>query len=160
MYQNDMTGEGVNHRALQDRLGVSFPRGNPPAGWSPVDATPTPPTLDDLKARKRRDIVSARKAAEAQGVTVNGVRYAGDADTRRDMKEALDYCTMTGVVAFTAWKDADGGYHLNHPVSDVRNALMSIATRRGALIAREGELLAQIDHPDTTEQDLDAITWE
>ena len=154
MYTNDT--ENLSHRALQDRLGASFPRDRPPAGWS--IKTPPAPTLDDLQHRKRREIVQGRKEMERQGVTVNGVRYAGDSDNRRDMKEALDYCTQTGVVAFSAWKDSDGQHHRNHPVSDVRNALMRIAMQRGSLIAQEGELMAQIDAAQD-EQDLADIHW-
>ena len=154
MYTNGI--ETLSHRALQDRLGVSFPRAKPPAGWSV--RTPPAPTLGDLKQRKVGEIVEARKEMERQGVTVNGVRYAGDSDNRRDMKEALDYCAQTGVVAFSAWKDSDGQHHKNHPVSDVRNALMRIAMQRGDLIAREGELMARIDAAQD-EQDLDSINW-
>ena len=156
MYQHDTTGEELSHRALQDHLGVSFPRNRPPAGWS--IKTPPAPTFADLQKSKRGEILQARKGLERQGVTVNGVRYAGDSDNRRDMKEALDYCTQTGVVAFSAWKDADGGFHPNHPVSDVRAALMRIAMQRGSLIAQEGELMARIDAA-TTEQDLADINW-
>lgn len=156
-YTLSETGETLSHRQAQDTFGISFPRNKPPAGLTPY--TLPAPSLDDLKARKSREINDARKEAEAQGVTVNGARYAGDSDSRRDMREALDYCKMTGTVAFSAWKDSDGHYHLNHPVSDVRSALMQIGIRRGQLIAREGEFMAQIDAAET-EQDLDAITWQ
>ena len=157
MYQHDTTGETLSRRALQDRLGASFPRDKPPAGWS--IKTPPAPTLDDLQQRKRSDIVQARKAAERQGVTVQGVRYAGDADNRRDMKEALDGFQVSGQTAVQSWKDSDGKHHRNHPVSDVHNAYFQILIQRQQFIAREGELMAQIDAAET-QQDLDAITWQ
>ena len=159
MYKNTDTGESVSRRDLQNRLGMSFPPEKPPAPWTVVDTTPPEPALEDLKARKRSIIAQARRAAEHAGVTVRGVRYSGDSENRRDMKEALDLCTVTGQVSFSAWKDSDGHFHANHPVSDVRSAIMQIAMRRGELIAHEGELMAQIDAAETAE-DLDAINWE
>lgn len=57
MYTNGT--EQLSHRALQNHLGVSFPRGKPPAGWKVVDNSPPEPTLDDLKRRQRGQINNA-----------------------------------------------------------------------------------------------------
>ena len=146
-----------SHRAWQDELGMSFPRGKPPAGLFMV-TTPAP-TFADLQQRKRREIVQARKAAERQGVTIQGVRYAGDADNRRDMKEALDGFQVSGQTAVQRWKDSDGKYHRNHPVSEIHNAYFQILMQRQQFIDREADLVAQIDAAETP-QGLDAITWQ
>jgi hypothetical protein len=86
-----------------------------------------------------------RKRLEKRGVTLNGVRYAGDAQTRQAIREAVDFADSIGMTAFDAWKDDGGRFHANHPVSAVRDALQAIASRRSRLIAREGEIHAACD---------------
>lgn len=125
--------------------------------WVEVPATP----LADLAARKRDALESGRKAAEQAGITYSGIRYAGDPSNRQALMEALDLADTTGQTVFASWKDSDGLFHADHPVSDVRQALLDIATRRGQLIAREGELNAQIDTALAAEdrEALESIEW-
>lgn len=131
----------------------TYGQGQPPAGkkrgadangrptWVPIPPDP----LEDIAERKRSDLETGRMAAEATGVTLGGIRYAGDPSNRNALREALDLVDVTGQAEFAIWKDSDSKFHPNHPVVDVRQALLDIATRRGQLIAREGELNAQID---------------
>lgn len=127
----------------------------------PLLIDPPPLSLNDLAARKRDALESGRKAAEQVGITYNGIRYAGDPGNRQALMEALDLADTTGQTTFASWKDSDGRFHVDHPVDDVRQALLDIATRRGQLIAREGELNAQIDTALTAEDRdaLEAIEW-
>lgn len=117
--------------------------------------------LNDLAARKRREVESARKASEAQGITRNGIRYAGGPNNRQALAEALDLVAKTGQTAFACWKDSDGLFHSEHSAADVHQALLDIATRRGQLIAREGEINTQINSALAAEdrQALQAIEW-
>jgi hypothetical protein len=122
---------------------------------------PPEENLSGLAARKRFSIETARKDAESEGVAVHGIRYAGDPGNRQAIMEVLDLVTATGQESIASWKDSDGRFHADHPVTDVRQALMAIATRRGELISREGELNAQIaaalDAQDR--ETLEAIAW-
>lgn len=86
----------------------------------------------------------ARKAAEAQGVTVNGIRYSGDPSNRAALLEVVQFARESGVTTLTSWKDSDGAFHADHPLADVEQALLAIATRRSALIALEGQYAAQV----------------
>ncbi|WP_152662867.1 DUF4376 domain-containing protein [Halomonas sp. HG01] len=143
--------DGSRHEIAE--LGVE-----PPA--EALDEAPPEP-LGDLAARKRDDLEAGRKASEQAGITYNGIRYAGDPSNRQALMEALDLADTTGQTTFASWKDSDGLFHADHPVSDVRQALLDIATRRGQLIAREGELNAQIDTALAAEDRaaLEAVEW-
>lgn len=101
-----------------------------------------------LQAYRRAMVAPAvqkqRKDVEAAGVTVNGVRYAGDQGNRQALSEAIMAADDSGSEMFTSWKDSDGGYHANHPVADVKDALRAIGQRRSALIALESLYVGQI----------------
>ncbi|MGQ7247611.1 DUF4376 domain-containing protein [Halomonas sp. V046] len=115
--------------------------------------------LSDAQASKLATIEQSRKDAEAYGVNLNGIRYAGDPSNRQALSEVLDLAEATGMTIISAWKDSDGGFHSDHPVADVRQALLDIAARRGDLIAQEGALAAQIAAAETVEA-VEAITWK
>lgn len=136
--------------------------------WGPelttteLQAKLNPPVpVSDLAARQRTTIENARKTAEATGVTVNAIRYAGDAGNRAALREAVDFADAAGLTTFASWKDSDDQFHANHLVADVRQALSDIAARRGQLIAREGELVADINAAEQAEdrEALGAIEW-
>ena len=124
-----------------------------------ADAAPAPaPVLADVKAAKRAEIETARKAAEREGVKVNAIRYAGDPSNRQALSEALDLAAITDQTHFSSWKDSDGQFHTAHPVADVHAALLAIGQRRGELIDREGVLNEQISAA-TDVETLEAIQW-
>ena len=83
-------------------------------------------------------ITQRRKKAESEGVIYNGVRYSGSAENRQALFEALQAAEKHGWTEFVKWKDSDGNYHSNHPVSDVEGALDLICSRRSGLIEKEG----------------------
>lgn len=104
------------------------------------------------------DLEDARKTAEAQGVTINGIRYAGDPDNRQALNESLQFAAASNLTTFAGWKDSDGVFHDDHPVTDVQAAYESIGYRRGALIALEGKYAAQITNGEVT--NIDELSWE
>ena len=85
-----------------------------------------------------------RKAAESQGVTLNGVRYAGDPGNRQALQEAVLAADDGQLTVFSAWKDSDNQFHQDHPVADVKAALRAIGQRRSELIALESLYVGQI----------------
>ncbi|MBZ9576732.1 DUF4376 domain-containing protein [Modicisalibacter sp. MOD 31.J] len=113
--------------------------------------------LADAQDVKRREIEDARKAAEAQGITLNGIRYGGDPENRQALREAVDLADAQSLNTFPSWKDSDDQFHADHPVADVRQALLDIAARRSQLIEREAQLAAQIQA--ATLETIDTITW-
>lgn len=124
-----------------------------------ADAAPAPaPVLADVKTAKRAEIETARKAAEHEGVTVDGIRYAGDPSNRQALSEALDLAAITDQTHFSSWKDSDGQFHTAHPVADVHAALLAIGQRRGELIDREGVLSEQISAANDVAT-VEAIQW-
>lgn len=99
-----------------------------------------------------------RKAAEALGVTVNGIRYSGDPANRAALMEVVQFAREGQQATFVAWKDSDGSWHNNHPLSEVEQALHAIAQRRGALIALEGQYQAQVVAGEI--DSIEGLSWE
>ena len=112
-----------------------------------------PPDVPSLLAQ----LSVARKSQEQQGVTLNGIRYAGDPGNRQALQEAIAFMEDAGLTEFASWKDSDDVFHANHPLSDVSNAYRAIGARRSSLIATEGQYAAQIIAGTLT--DLSEVTW-
>lgn len=104
------------------------------------------------------DLEQARKDAEAQGVTVNGIRYAGDPDNRQALNESLQFAAAANMTTFAGWKDSDGVFHADHPVADVQAAYEQIGYRRGALIALEGQYAAQLQAGEI--DSIQGLSWD
>lgn len=115
-------------------------------------------SLDDAKRDKAAGIEADRKAAERQGVTLEGVRYAGDADNRQALREAIEYAEAEGRDTFDAWKTSDGDFIEGHPLAAVKDAYQAIGARRSELIAREGALLAEVEAAEDRDT-LEGIEW-
>ena len=104
------------------------------------------------------DLEEARKAAEADGVSVNGTRYSGDPSNRAALMEVVQFARESQQTTFVAWKDSDGQFHANHPLMDVEQALQAIAQRRGALIALEGHYQVQVVAGEI--DSIEGLNWE
>jgi len=111
------------------------------------------PTTDQLL----QQLTQARKEQERQGVTINGIRYAGDPGNRQALQEAIAFMDDAGLTEFPGWKDSDNKFHVNHPLADVVDAYRAVGMRRVALIAAEGEYAAQITAGTLT--DLSEVVW-
>ena len=103
-------------------------------------------------------IKAARKEAESSGVMLNGVRYAGDSGGRQALRDAVSAAEEAGMTVFSIWKDSDGQYHNNHPLSEVKAALAQISQRRSALIALEALYVNQVAAGEIEDSDLDWAT--
>lgn len=110
------------------------------------------------KSELLRSLEDARKGAEAEGVTINGIRYSGDPSNRQALDESLQFATASGATTFPGWKDSDGVFHNNHPVADVQAAYEAIGHRRGALIALEGQYSGQVRNGELTS--IDGLSWD
>ena len=111
------------------------------------------PTSDQLL----QQLTIARKEQERQGVTINGIRYAGDPSNRQALQEALAFMEDASLTKFPIWKDSDDVFHVDHPLVDVFEAYRAIGARRSSLIATEGQYAAQIIAGTLT--DLSEVTW-
>ena len=111
------------------------------------------PTTDQLL----QQLTQARKEQETQGVTINGIRYAGNPGNRQTLQEAITYLEDAGLTEFPTWKDSDDVFHADHPLADVKDAARAIGARRSQLIAAEGEYAAQIAAG--TLIDLSEVVW-
>lgn len=144
-----MAGQAIGKHIVSDSEG------------RPMLAEPPPDPAAVVRTRSLRRVEDGRKQAEEEGVTYNGIRYAGDPGNRQALKEAIDLAEATGQETFASWKDSDGEFHSNHPVEDLRQALLAIASRRGELIEREAQLSAEIKAAAEAEdrEALEAIHW-
>jgi len=111
------------------------------------------PTVKQLLSQ----LTAARKEQEHQGVTINGIRYAGDPGNRQALQEAIAFMDDAGLTEFESWKDSDNVFHVNHPLVDVVDAYQAIGERRAALIAIEGEYAEKIIAGTLT--DLSEVVW-
>ncbi|QSR34752.1 hypothetical protein CFI10_07040 [Marinobacterium iners] len=151
------------YNQCRDYLGASIPREHPenwPDGpWEVVEPEPVVhvPTTEQLLYT----LEEARKAAEDQGVTINGIRHSGAASNRQALNEALQAAAEFELAEFASWKDSDGAYHPNVPVTDVHSALRQIGLRRMNLIAQEGAYAQQIQSGAiTTYAEIEALEWD
>ena len=118
-------------------------------------ATLRAPTTDQLL----QQLTQARKEQERKGVTINGIRYAGDPGNRQTLQEAITYIEDVGLAEFPSWKDSDGVFHQNNPLADVKDAARAIGARRSQLIAAEGEYAAQIIAGTLTDLTETDVVW-
>jgi len=102
-------------------------------------------------------LTAARKEQERQGVTINGIRYAGDPSNRQALQEAIEFMNDAGLTEFPKWKCSDDEFHAGHLLSDVVDAYQAIGERRAALIAIEGEYAEKIIAGTLT--DLSEVVW-
>ncbi len=110
------------------------------------------------KAQLLAALEEARKASEAEGVKINGIRYSGGPSNRAALLEVVQFAREGQQATFAAWKDSDGQFHANHPLSEVEQALQAIAQRRGALIALEGQYQAQVVAGEI--ESIEGLNWE
>lgn len=96
------------------------------------------------KEQLAEQVSGIRKQKEAEGVTVNSIRYAGDEENRQHLNEAIQFADDAGDTTFEIWKDSDGKYHPAHPLADVRDAYRAIGRRRVKLIGLEAQYTQQV----------------
>ena len=111
------------------------------------------PTTDQLL----QQLTQARKEQERQGVTINGIRYAGDPSNRQAISEAMQFMADAEATEFPIWKDSDDVFHVDHPLTDVVDAYRAIGARRVQLIEAEGQYAAQVVDGSLTE--VTGLTW-
>ena len=111
------------------------------------------PTTDQLL----QQLTQARKEQERQGVTINGIRYAGDPGNRQALQEAIEFMGDAGLTKFASWKDSDNQFQVDHPLSDVVDAYRAIGARRASLIAAESQYAYQITAGTLT--NLSNVVW-
>ncbi|MBZ5489131.1 hypothetical protein HW452_16550 [Halomonas aquamarina] len=109
------------------------------------------------KASLLLELESERKAAEAQGVEIEGVPYSGDPANRAALLESVQFAREAGIETFAKWKDSSGGFHADYPLSCVENGLRVIGDRRGKLIAREAGYAAQIESGELA--NVEGLDW-
>ena len=149
-YYQDTTGEWfvdpilTNYTDLTERTEAEF---------NSFLAAQKVPTTDQLL----QQLTQARIEQVTQGITVNGIRYAGDPGNRQALQEAIEFMNDAGLTEFPAWKDSDDVFHAGHLLSDVVDAYQAIGERRAALIAIEGEYAEKIIAGTLT--DLSEVVW-
>jgi len=115
------------------------------------------PSEAGVKKQLMSDLSAERKEQERQGVTINGIRYAGDPGNRQTLQEAIAFMENASLTEFPTWKDSDDVFHADHPLADVKDAARAIGARRSQLVAAEGEYAAQIIAGTLT--DLTEVVW-
>lgn len=110
------------------------------------------------KAMVEPSVRAQRKRVEKDGVVLNGIRYAGDQTGRQAMQEAIMATEDAGSDSFATWKDSEGGYHQDHPLAEVKDALRKVGARRSVLIALEALYVSQVADDQLDIHELDWAT--
>ena len=123
----------------------------------------TPVSTKETRAEKAKQslinqLERIRKEKEHEGVIINNVRYSGSQNNRVALNEALQHAEKATLTSFSRWKDSDGEFHLDHPVSDIEQALDAIALKRSSLINLEGQYKEDILDGKITS--LDDLQWD
>ena len=124
--------------------------------FEPIEQ-PVLPINETANDQLLQQLTQERKAQERQGVTINGIRYAGDPGNRQALQEAIEFMNDAGLTEFPKWKDSDNQFHVDHPLADVRDAYQAIGVHRAQLIATEGDYAEQIIAGTLT--DLSEVVW-
>ena len=93
--------------------------------------------VNTLARRYEQKIKRDLAEEERKGVTVNGVRFGGSVEERLATQELLNHAISAGLTVFPSWKDSDGVYHQNLPVSTVEAGVAQLAELRFLLLGDE-----------------------
>lgn len=121
-----------------------------------VEPEPVPPTLEEVKVAKRKDIAKARWEAETKGVTLNDMTI----DTGRESQGLITGAALQANMDPTytcRWKTSTGFVELNAEM--ILAVATAVRQHVQACFDREAEKLAEIDAAQTPEA-VEAITWE
>jgi hypothetical protein len=125
-----------------------------PEGWSD---TPPPPTLEEAKEKKLKEISDAKWAAiEGGEVEYAELHYATDEGSQGMMNRALSMHQLTGVLP-PFWKAKDG--IIQNPTIEQLTAISTaMYDFMEAQFSRELELATQVNAATTVEQ-VEVISW-
>ena len=119
------------------------------------EETPPAPTLDDLKAQKKRDIAAARYEYEIAGVVYNNIRVTSDREDQ-SMITAVALSAVVDPTYTTVWKGADG--YLDLDAVGVLTLARMVGAHVEAAFAEEKRLVELIDAAQD-EAELASISW-
>lgn len=130
--------------------------GNTPEEIAYVAPEPSvPPTLDELKQRKREEIAFARFEAETGGVEVTGVTVRTDRESQ-SMITGAALKAMQDAEYVCRWKTVDGFVELT--ALQILGVADAVRAHVQAAFDREADLLADIAAAETAEG-LELIAW-
>ena len=114
------------------------------------------PTFAELKARKYREIATARYNAEIAGVTFNGVLIKTDRETQAVLTAAYLQAYIDSGYSLN-WKTGDGTF-VSVPAEQIMAFGTAVRQHVQGCFDHEAELLPLIASA-TTQAELDAIEW-
>lgn len=127
----------------------------------PAELPPKPPTLDEVKASKRAELMAMRDSLIAAGFDWNEYHYPLSPELSGDMLIKLTAMQMLPPPPeyVYQWKDA-GGVYRNIGNAEAFKGFCAAALGYGeALFARERMLQELVEAAETIEA-VEAITWE
>jgi hypothetical protein len=125
-----------------------------PEGWSD---TPPPPTLEEAKEKKLKEINDAKWAAIRTGeVEYEGLHYGTDKDSQNALSRAVVAYQSTGALP-PVWKAKDGA--LQNPTIEQLTAILALVIGFAEVqFSRESTLMERVNAAETVE-DAEAVTW-
>jgi hypothetical protein len=119
---------------------------------------PPPPSFEDLRARKYREISQAHKEHVAGSVMTSlGFPMQFDMKDSLMVEGAIKLAQASGATTIYL-TDAEDVTHYDIPLADAQTVLLEMSTAFAQAHAKKQTLRAEITQA-TTEADLDAVKW-
>lgn len=128
-----------------------------------IEPEPDPPTLEELKAAKRVEILAARDTAVRDGTTWQGHPIWTDGDAQRLALSVMAAPTLAAAVgsaapvSYPTWTCKDG-FVIQLDEAYATDLCLTIQTYVTAMYNTAAELLTQVDAAQSAE-DVAAIVW-
>lgn len=117
-----------------------------------------PPTLDEAKANKRRELMRHRDEIIGEGFVYSGFVFPLDADIQTTMLMTFQSSQLMPAPSYS-WKDKDGVYREIGSAEAFQTFAFSAMMYGQSFYARE-EMLQEVINSAATVAEVEGITWD
>ena len=117
-----------------------------------------PPTLDEAKANKRRELMRHRDEVIGEGFTYGAFVFPLDADIQTTMLMTFQSSQLMPAPSYS-WKDKDGVYREIGSAEAFQTFAFSAMMYGQSFYARE-EMLQEVINSAATVAEVEGITWD
>ena len=120
----------------------------------PVEPEPEPPTLDEVKSQKIRELKGIRDTKEVEPIRTNKGIFDYDEKARDRIKDAMVALKYSSKIEWTLADNTD----VSVSQLDLENVILAVASRSNDLHIKYRELKQRVNAAQTVEK-VEAIVW-
>lgn len=120
----------------------------------PVEPEPEPPTLDEVKSQKIRELKGIRDTKEVEPIRTNKGIFDYDEKARDRIKDAMVALKYSSKIEWTLADNTD----VSVSQLDLENVILAVASRSNDLHIKYRELKQRVNAAQTVEE-VEAIVW-